>query len=124
MTHLGKIQEGSFGRPQEFTCFLTGDNTADVIFYVNYKGAHGDMITTEEAVTITVDFEADPTGLTGTFDNTRDEFGNIIPIKILEGTGRFEGADGELYFKNATFIPAPDGETTLGSWELVGTITY
>ncbi|MGB5480366.1 MAG: hypothetical protein WBM91_04735, partial [Eudoraea sp.] len=46
MTHLGKIQPGSFGRPQEGTCFLTGDNTAVVIFYVNYIGAHGDMITT------------------------------------------------------------------------------
>ncbi len=124
MTHLGKIQPGSFGRPQDFTCFLTSGNTADVIFHVNYIGAHGDMITTEEAVTITVDFDADPTGFTGTFDNTRDASGERIPIRILEGTGRFEGAEGSLYFKNATFSPAPDGITTVGAWELVGEITY
>jgi hypothetical protein len=140
MTHLGKIQAGSYGRPQEFTCFLTGENTADVIFHVNYIGAHGDMITTKEFVTITVDFEADPRGLAGTFTNTiktqahedlgpLDPFpgfmvGDIIPIEILEGTGRFEGATGTLYFKNASFIGAPDGLTTLGTWELVGTITY
>ena len=121
MTHLGKIQPGSFGRPQAGTCFLTGPNTADVIYNVNYIGAHGDMITTEEAVTITVDFAADPTGLTGTFENSRDAAGNIIPIKILSGTGRFEGATGELYFVNATFSPNPDGSpTTVGDWELVG----
>lgn len=125
MTHLGKIQPGSFGRPQPGTCFLISENSAAVIFNVNYIGAHGDMITTEEAVTIIVDFDADPSGLTGTFENSRDMDGNIIPIKILEGTGRFEGATGELYFKNATFSPNPDGSpTTVGDWELVGEITY
>ncbi len=124
MTHLGKIQPGSFGRPQEGTCFLTGPNTAVVIFYVNYIGAHGDMITTVETVALTVDLEADPSGLTGSFDNARDADGNIIPITILEGTGRFEGATGELYFKDATFVPAPDGLGTIGDWELVGEITY
>jgi hypothetical protein len=124
MTHLGKIQEGSYGRPQPGTCNLTSDNTADVIYYVNYIGAHGDMITTVEHVTITVDFDADPNGLTGSFDNTLDEYGNRIPITILSGTGRFEGAEGELYFKDGIFVPAPDGFSTLGDWELVGHITY
>ncbi|MEN8789844.1 MAG: hypothetical protein ABF295_10045, partial [Flavobacteriaceae bacterium] len=80
MTHLGKIQPGSFGRPQEGTCFLTGPNTAVVIYHVNYIGAHGDMITTVETVALTVDFEADPNGLVGSFDNARDADGNIIPI--------------------------------------------
>ena len=123
MTHMGKIQPGSFGRPQEGTCFLTGPNSLNVIYNVNYIGAHGDMITTEEAVTIIIDFEADPNGLVGTFENTRDADGNIIPIKIIEGTGRFEGATGELLFKDAVFGPAPDG-TIVSTWRLIGTITY
>lgn len=123
MTHLGKIQPGSFGRPQEGTCFVTGPNTAVAIFYVNYIGAHGDMITTVETVALTVDFEADPNGLVGTFDNARDADGNIIPITILEGTGRFEGATGELYFVDATFAPGAN-ETVISSWGLQGEITY
>ncbi|MGB5237235.1 MAG: hypothetical protein WBN59_06335, partial [Flavobacteriaceae bacterium] len=52
MTHMGKIQPGSFGRPQEGTCFLTSESSVRVIFYVNYIGAHGDMITTVEDVTL------------------------------------------------------------------------
>ncbi|QBA65340.1 hypothetical protein [Muriicola soli] len=124
MTHLGKIQMGSYGRPQPGTCSLTGPNTADVVFHVNYIGAHGDMITTIEHVSLTVDFEADPNGLTGSFDNTLDENGDRIPITILSGTGRFEGAEGELYFKNAVFTPNPNGPGTVGSWRLEGKITY
>ena len=123
MTHMGKIQPGSFGRPQEGTCFLTGANTLNVIYYVNYIGAHGDMITTVEPVTITLDLVADPSGLTGTFENTRDAGGNMIPITILEGTGRFEGATGELYFKDGTFSPAANG-TVVSTWRLDGEITY
>lgn len=123
MTHMGKIQPGSFGRPQDGTCFLTGVNSLNVIYHVNYIGAHGDMITTVEPVTIILDLEADPTGLTGIFENTRDASGNMIPITILEGTGRFEGATGELYFKNAKFSPAPNG-TVVSTWQLVGEITY
>lgn len=124
MTHMGKMQEGSYGRPQPGTCNLTEIGTIEVIFHVNYIGAHGDMITTEEYVTIIPDYEADPDGLTGTFTNTLDEFGERIPITILEGTGRFEGAEGKLYFKDATFVPDPNSPGTLGSWELVGEITY
>ncbi|MEY8020429.1 hypothetical protein AB8P51_06350 [Muriicola sp. SD30] len=124
MTHLGKIQMGSYGRPQPGTCNLTGPNTADVVFHVNYIGAHGDMITTVEHVTLTIDFEADPNGLTGSFDNTLDENGNRIPITILSGTGRFEGATGELYFKDAIFLPDPNGPGTISSWRLHGKITY
>lgn len=123
MTHLGKIQPGSFGRPQMGTCFLTGANSLDVIYNVNYIGAHGDMITTEEAVTLIIDFDADPNGLVGSFENSRDANGDIIPIKILEGTGRFEGATGELLFEDAVFGPAPDG-TVISTWRLVGEITY
>lgn len=123
MTHLGKIQPGSFGRPQEGTCFLTSASSARVIYNVNYIGANGDMITTEEDVTLVIDFEADPSGLTGTFENTRDAQGNVIPIKILEGTGKFEGATGELLFKDAVFSPAPDG-TVISTWRLEGEITY
>lgn len=123
MTHMGKIQPGSFGRPQEGTCFLTGENTAVVIYHVNYIGAHGDMITTIETVALTVDFEADPNGQVGTFDNARDADGNIIPITILEGTGRFAGATGELYFVNARFSPGANG-TVISSWGLQGEITY
>lgn len=123
MTHMGKIQPGSFGRPQEGTCFLTSENSVRVIFYVNYIGAHGDMITTVEDVTLIIDFEADPLGQVGTFENSRDADGNIIPIKILEGTGRFEGATGELLFKDAVFSPGPNG-TVLSTWELEGEITY
>ncbi|NNK10061.1 MAG: hypothetical protein HKP08_01855 [Flavobacteriaceae bacterium] len=124
MTHMGKIQMGSYGRPQPGTCNLTGPNTVDVIFNVNYIGAHGDMITTVEHVTLTVDFEADPTGLTGSFDNTLDGNGDRIPITILSGTGRFEGAEGKLYFKDAIFTPNPDGPGTVSSWRLEGEITY
>lgn len=123
MTHLGKIQSGSFGRPQPGTCFVTGPNTARAIFIVNYIGAHGDMITTEEDVTLILDLEADPTGGTGTFVNTKDMDGNIIPIKILEGTGRFEGAEGELFFKDAQFSPDADG-VVVSTWRLIGEITY
>ena len=123
MTHMGKIQPGSFGRPQEGTCFLTSENSVRVIYYVNYIGAHGDMITTVEDVTLIIDFEADPFGQVGTFENSRDADGNIIPIKILEGTGRFEGATGELLFKNAVFSPGPGG-TVISTWELQGEITY
>lgn len=78
-------------------------------------------------------------GFSGTFTNTLkteeyaemdpDPFpavivGDPIPIVIDSGTGRFSDAIGELYFVNAFFSPAPDGITTIGSWELVGTITY
>jgi len=123
MTHMGKIQPGSFGRPQEGTCFLTSENSVRVIFYVNYIGAHGDMITTVEDVTLILDLEADPFGQVGTFENSRDTDGNLIPITILEGTGRFEGAEGKLLFKDAVFSPGPDG-TVLSTWELQGEITY
>lgn len=118
MTHLGKIQPGSFGRPQEGTCFLTGPNSLRSIYEVNYIGAHGDVITTTEDVTIIIDFDADPSGQTGTFENTKDDDGNIIPIIIKEGTGRFAGATGHLVFVDAVF--GPDGS----SWELVGKIMY
>ncbi len=123
MTHLGKIQAGSFGRPIDGTCFLTGPNSLRVIYNVNYIGAHGDQITTEEDVTLILDFDADPSGQTGTFENTKDANGNPIPIKIIDGTGRFEGATGELLFKDAKFGPAGDG-TVISTWRLIGEITY
>ncbi|MBT8178601.1 MAG: hypothetical protein KJN96_07805 [Eudoraea sp.] len=125
MTHLGKIQEGSFGRPQDGTCFLTGPNSVRVIYNVNYIGAHGDQITTEEDVTIILDFDADPNGFVGTFENTKDGNGNPIPIKIIDGTGRFEGATGELLFKDASFGPSASGDgTVISTWRLIGEITY
>ena len=55
---------------------------------------------------------------TGTFTNTLDSEGNPLPIIIVEGTGRFEDATGELFFMNASF--GPEGST----WELIGEITY
>lgn len=105
MTHLGKIQPGSFGRPIE--CELDLELGVIVSVYeVNYIGAHGDEIRTRENVTIIPD---DPTFATGTFEGT---------IEIIGGTGRFENATGSMEFVDAIFV-GPNS-----TWELVGEITY
>ena len=105
MTHLGKIQPGSFGRPIE--CELDLELGIIISVYeVNYIGAHGDEIRTREYVTIIPD---DPTFATGSFEGT---------IEIIGGTGRFENATGSMEFVDARFVGANS------TWRLVGEITY
>lgn len=130
MSHLGKLQQGaqfdelamepisgSFGVPtvcnpnEELTSLATE-------FTVYYVAANGDQFVTKEFVTIDFNLDDFPDYSVGTFTNTLDEFGNPIPIEIVSGTGRFEGASGELYFVDAVF--GPMGTT----WDLVGEITY
>ena len=105
MTHLGKIQPKSFGIP--ISCAF-GDEPGilQTEYLVNYIGAHGDEIQTMDTVTI---FCADADCFTGTFEGT---------LKIIGGTGRFEGATGNMVFKNASFV----GSTS--TWEVEGEITY
>ncbi len=107
MTHLGKIQPGSFGRPIECETNLAEGKIISV-YEVNYIGAHGDEIRTREYTTIIFNPE-DPTFNTGTFEGT---------IDIIGGTGRFEGATGNMVFVDASFIGSKS------TWEVVGEITY
>jgi len=105
MTHLGKIQPYSYGRPM--SCAPgTEPGTLETFYLVNYIGAHGDEIRTEETVTIIFD---DDTFLTGTFEGT---------IKIVGGSGRFEGATGNMVFVDASFVGS------VSTWEVVGEIRY
>jgi len=112
MTHLGKIQPGSYGQPISCVFFdssndlYPGQFYLETIYNVNYIGAHGDEIRTRENTTIIFD---DDTFVTGTFEGT---------IEIIGGTGRFEGATGNMVFVDASFI---DSKST---WEVVGEITY
>ncbi len=104
MTHLGKIQPGSFGMPVE--CNFNADGSLQTVYEVNYIGAHGDEIHTVENVTIICgNLECSE----GTFEGT---------IEIVGGTGRFEDADGYMEFVDATFVGP------ISTWELVGRITY
>lgn len=107
MTHLGKIQDKSYGVPTVCLGLNPETFTIEAIYNVNYIGAHGDAIHTEEHVFIWLDPATDFT--TGTFDGT---------IDIIGGTGRFAEADGWMNFVDATFV---GDEST---WELVGEITY
>jgi hypothetical protein len=107
MTHLGKIQPGSFGRPIECEAVLA-EGKINSVYEVNYIGAHGDEIRTRENVTIIFNPE-DPTFNTGTFEGT---------IEIMGGTGRFEGATGNMVFVGASFVGS------VSTWEVVGEITY
>ncbi|MBD0851169.1 hypothetical protein [Maribacter arenosus] len=107
MTHLGKIQPGSFGRPIVCETFLAEGKIVSV-YEVNYIGAHGDEIRTRENTIIIFNPE-DPTFNTGTFEGT---------IEIIGGTGRFEGATGNMVFVDASFIGSKS------TWEVVGEITY
>lgn len=112
MTHLGKIQPGSYGQPISCEFFdpsndlYPGQFYLKTIYNVNYIGAHGDEIRTRENTNIIFD---DDTFVTGTFVGT---------IEIIGGTGRFDGATGNLVFVDATFIDSKS------SWEVVGEITY
>jgi hypothetical protein len=107
MTHLGKIQPGSFGRPLECEGILAEGKIISV-YEVNYIGAHGDEIRTRENTTIIFNPE-DPTFNTGTFEGT---------IEIIGGSGRFEGATGTMVFKDASFVGSKS------TWEVVGEIRY
>ena len=131
VSHMGKLQQGSgfdeeegvpisgsYGVP---TSCIPNDEFASSLsteFDAYYVAANGDRFVTKEFVTIDFDLEGFPDYSVGTFTNTLDENGNPIPITIVSGTGRFEGATGHLYFEGATFGP----EST--TWELVGEITY
>jgi hypothetical protein len=133
MSHLGNLQpgvsdevtgevlSGSFGRPTSCEINLDTFRELITIYEVNYVAANGDQFVTEEYVSIffpNSTESGEPDYSTGTFTNTLDSDGNPIPIRIISGTGRFENAEGELFFKDATF--GPEGSF----WELVGEITY
>lgn len=107
MTHLGKIQPESYGRPT--SCTFGGPGILITTYEVNYIGAHGDEIRTLENTTIICDDPTDPTCPTGTFEGT---------IEIVGGSGRFEGAEGNMVFKDASFVGSKS------TWEVVGEITY
>jgi hypothetical protein len=130
MSHLGKLQQGteydeiaeepisgSFGVPT--VCNPNEDlSSLETEFTVYYVAANGDRFVTKEFVTIDFNLVDFPDYSVGTFTNTLDEFGDPIPIVIVNGTGRFEGASGKMFFVDAVF--GPDGTT----WDLVGEITY
>lgn len=146
MTHLGKLQPGteydesenipiigSYGVP--VSCYPGAEDLSKAItvYDVYYVAANGDRFVTIEHVTLNFNFVDCPDFSCGTFTNTLKteedenmepdpfpgvEVGDPIPISVVSGTGRFEGATGKLYFKDATF--GPEGTT----WELVGEITY
>lgn len=104
MTHLGKIQPGSLGKPM--VCNFNADGSLQTVYKVNYIGAHGDEIQTVESVTL----------ICGNLDCSEGTFEGTI--EIVGGTGRFEGAEGNMVFVDATFV-GPNS-----TWELVGEITY
>lgn len=112
MTHIGKIQPGSYGIPISCVFYdpsndlYPGQFYLETIYNVNYIGAHGDEIRTRENTTIIFD---DATFVTGIFVGT---------IEIIGGTGRFEGATGNMVFVDASFIGSKS------TWEVVGEITY
>lgn len=107
MTHLGKIQPGSYGIPT--SCAFGGPGILITTYEVNYIGAHGDEIRTLENTTIICDDPNDPTCPTGSFEGT---------IEIMGGTGRFEGATGNMVFADARFVGSKS------TWRVVGEITY
>lgn len=140
MTHLGKLQAGSeydedlnepiigsYGVPVSCTPGAEDLSVAFTEFIVYYVAANGDRFVTEEKVTLR--FNVSPEGVVdfnnGTFENTLDMYGDPIPITIVSesGTGRFEGATGDLFQKNGTFSFDEFGNGG-STWDLVGTITY
>ena len=138
MTHLGKLQPGSeydedlnepitgsYGVPTSCAPGAEDLSVAYTEFIVYYVAANGDRFVTEEEVTLR--FNVSPEGVVdfnnGTFENTLDGNGDPIPITIVSGTGRFEGATGELFQKNGTFSFDEFGNGG-STWDLVGTITY
>lgn len=114
MTHLGKLRPGNadgtgtFGNP--VSCSFNESFTEIASVYeVNYVAANGDEVRTVENVTIIFNLDDDPTYATGTFEGT---------IEIVGGSGRFDGATGQMEFVNATF--GPEGS----NWEIFGEIIY
>jgi len=107
MTHIGKIQPGSYGIPT--SCSFGGPGVLITTYEVNYIGAHGDQIRTLENTTIICDDPTDPTCPTGSFEGT---------IEIIGGTGRFEGATGNMVFVDARFVGPKS------TWRVVGEIIY
>jgi len=131
MSHLGKLQpgssfdevagvpiSGSYGVPTSCTVKNAELSSLDTEFDVYYVAANGDLFVTKEFVTIDFNLADFPDYSVGTFTNTLDENGVPIPIEIVSGTGRFDGAKGQMYFVGATF--GPEGSF----WELVGEIIY
>lgn len=113
MTHLGKLRQGNsdgsgtFGNP--ISCSVNEAFTEiSSVYEVNYVAANGDEVFTVEDVTIIFNLD-DPTFSTGIFEGT---------VEIVGGTGRFEGASGNMVFVGATF--GPEGST----WRLEGEISY
>jgi len=131
ISHLGKLQQGaefnetdmepivgSFGVPTKCTPTNVNLSSLETEYTVYYIAANGDRFVTKEYVTIDFNLDEFPDYSVGTFTNTLDGNGDPMPIVIVSGTGRFEGATGQLYFVGATF--GPEGTT----WELVGEIIY
>ena len=114
MTHLGKIQPGSYGQPISCVFFdpsndrYPGQFYLETIYRVNYIGAHGDAIHTIENTIIIFD---DASFETGRFEGT-------VTVDPDNSTGRFAGATGNMVFVDATFVGSKS------TWELVGEITY
>lgn len=138
MTHLGKLQPGSeydedlnepitgsYGVPTSCAPGAADLSVVFTEFIVYYVAANGDRFVTEEKVTLrfNVSSGGDVDFNNGTFENTLDVNGDPIPITILSGTGRFDGAEGELFQKNGTFSFDEFGNGG-STWDLEGTITY
>lgn len=133
MSHLGNLQpgvsdeftgevvSGSLGIPTSCEINLATFRELIAVYEVTYVAANGDKLVTEGSVSIlfpnsTASGDIDYS--TGTFTNTLDSDGNPMPERIISGTGRFEKAEGDFFFMNASF--GPEGSF----WELVGEITY
>lgn len=104
VTHLGKLQDGSFGEP--FECeVVSGDPfILKVMYNTKYVTPNGD-----ELYGLSETFVAPETDVSGTFTGT---------VTIVGGTGRFADATGGWNFVNASY----DGPNSV--WEIDGSITY
>ena len=106
VTHLGKLQDGSFGEP--FECeVVSGDPfILKVMYNTKYVTPNGDELYGLSETFVTPDFTTENSG---TFTGS---------VTIVDGTGRFADAEGRWDFVNASY----DGPNS--TWEIDGWISY
>lgn len=106
LTHIGKLQAGSYGIPLTCEVYDISTFTLRLTYILIYVAPNGDELYGESDILVTPDPQ--------NFDNGSFTGG----VVVTGGTGRFENASGSWDYDNGFYI-GPNS-----SWEIDGEITY